>query len=154
MRSYSCQALEHQSDHTDPNHRFAVVRANFVVTAEATRLHKPAEGSLDDPALGQNLEAFDLVTPAHDLQVELTERTELLHPLDQGSQIAAIGPDDLYPAVHSHQELDEVLGRVAVLRIGGGNYEPQKKHPANPPPGAVFPPPRCFPTLDPAPRLV
>src|SRR6266849_8302653 len=105
MPSYSCQALEHQSDHTDTNHRFAVVEANFVVTAESTRLHKPAEGSLDYPALWQNLEAFDLVTPAHDFQAELTERTELLHPLDQGSKVAAISPDDLHAAVHIHQKL-------------------------------------------------
>jgi len=84
MSSYRCQTPDHESDHTDPNHRFAVVVANLVVTTESTRFHQPTEGSLHDPPFGQHLETFDGITAPHDLQVELIERTELLDPLDQG----------------------------------------------------------------------
>src|SRR5260370_24889041 len=109
MPSYSCQALDHESDHTNPNHRFAMVRANLVVPTEPTRVHKPAEGSFDYPALGQDLETFDVVTASHDLQSELSEWTELLDPLDQGPKIAAIGPDDLHSAIHIRQRLMRFL---------------------------------------------
>src|SRR3974377_1124488 len=98
MPSYSCQAPDHESDHTDANHRFAMVGAHLVVPTKAARLHKPAEGSLGDPALRQNLEAFSLVGAPHNLQMELAEWTEVLDPLDQGSQVATVGPDELTAA--------------------------------------------------------
>src|SRR5439155_12802754 len=99
MVSYSCQAPDHDSDHTNPNHRLAMVHANHVVPTEPTGFDKPAERSFDYPPLGQDLETS--ITASHDLQAKFTERTELLHPFNQGSQIAAIGPDDLQPAIHN-----------------------------------------------------
>src|SRR6266498_693503 len=123
MASYRWQALDHESDHADPNHRFAVVGANFVVATKSARLHQPTESSFDDPALGQNLETFSLVTAPHDLQPEFAERTELLHPPNQCSQIATVSPDNLHSAVHAHQQFDEALGRGAVLRRSGGYQE-------------------------------
>src|SRR6266850_1354619 len=130
MVSYSCQAPDHKADHADANHCFAVVGANLIVTTKSARLHKPTEGSFNDPALGKNLEAFSVVAAAHDLQSELSERTQLLNPSNQCAKIATIGPDDLHPCIHTHQELDEALGGVAVLRCGRRDHDGQNHSPA------------------------
>ena len=36
-----------------------MIQANLIVAAKPPRLVEPAEGSLDDPALGKHLEALD-----------------------------------------------------------------------------------------------
>src|SRR6266403_4196954 len=127
MISYGCQALDHKSNHANPNHRLAVIQADLIVTTKSARLDKPAEGSFHYPALRKNLEALDLVAASHDLQSELAEWTELLNPLNQGSQIAAIGPNELQSSVHAHQEFDQTLGGVAVLRSSGRDHDCQNQ---------------------------
>src|SRR6266542_2756768 len=115
MPSKGCQALEHESNHTNPNHCFAVIQSDLIVTTKPSRLVKPTEGAFYNPPLGQNLEALGSVTSTHDLQFQFAKGTKLLDPFNQCSQVAAIGPNDLQPPIHGYQELDETLGGNAVL---------------------------------------
>src|SRR5712675_3373576 len=110
-----CQASNHNANHANSNHRLAVIQAHLIVTAQSAGLGEPAKGSLNDPSLGQNLEAFGTVTSAHNLQPQPAERAKLLNPLNQRPQVAAVGPDDLHPSVQGDQGFDQTLGGVAVL---------------------------------------
>src|ERR1051325_8209803 len=108
----SCgQAADHETNHTNPDHRLAMIHADLIVAAKPSRLKEPTKGSFYDPPLGQNLEALGLVRSSDDLQPQLAKRPKLLDPLDQGSQIATIGPDDLHSLIQSNQDRDEILGR-------------------------------------------
>src|SRR5260370_9554175 len=102
-----------------------MIQANFIVAAKPSRLVEPAKSSLYYPALWQDLEALGEITAANDLQSEFAIGTQLLHPLQQCAQVAAVGPDDLQASIHTHQELDEALGGVAVLHRGGSNHNRQ-----------------------------
>src|SRR5207244_11656366 len=82
---------------------------------------------LDDPWFRQNLEAFGWAASAHDFQPQLTEGAQLLDPLHQSSQVAAVGPDDLQSPIHGYQEVDEALGGVAVLHGCGSDHNPQNQ---------------------------
>src|SRR5258708_30731610 len=93
-----CQTSDHESNHANANHRFAMIDTHFIVAAQAPRFKEPAKGSLYQPAFGQNLEAFGSITPPYDLQLQFAIRTQLFDPVNQLAQIAAIGPNDLQSA--------------------------------------------------------
>src|SRR5438552_7542502 len=115
MPSYGCQALEHEANHANPNHGLAMIQSHLIVPTKPSRLGKPTESSFYNPALGKNLEALGPVRPAHDLQLQFAEGAKLLDPLNQCSQIAAVGPDDLQSPICGYQEFNEALGGVAIL---------------------------------------
>src|SRR2546428_3964498 len=127
MGSCGGQSLKHKTDHADPDHRLTVIQSHFIISAKPSRLVKPSEGALDDPSFRQNLEAFGSAVSTHDLQPQLTEGAQLLDPLHQSSQVAAVGPDDLQSPIHGYQEVDEALGGVAVLHGGGSDHNPQNQ---------------------------
>src|SRR5881394_1487338 len=102
-----------------------MIQTNLIVATEAPRFVKPAKGSLDDPALGQDLEALGVVTASHNLQLEFAVGAKLFDPVHQPPQVAAIGPDDLNAVIHREHELDETLGRVAVLHGSRGDGDSQ-----------------------------
>lgn len=121
------QASDHDADHADAKHRFTMIEAHFIVAAQPARFVEPAKGSFYDPALGQDFEAFDPIATPHDLQLELAKRPEGFDPLHQGSQIAAVGPNDLQPPRHFDQSLDQTLGGVPVLHGGAGDLNRQNQ---------------------------
>src|SRR5881396_2636146 len=100
------QTPEHDANHANPNHGLAMIHAHFIVAAKAPGFVEPPESSLYDPALGKNLETFGAVTAANDLQAQFPKGAQLLNPLHQCAQVAAIGPDELQAAKHADQELD------------------------------------------------
>ncbi len=95
MPSCSCQAADHNSNHANPYHRLTVIQANFIISAQAPRLKQPAERAFYYPSSRQDFETFDVVATADNLQSQFAEGTQLLHPVNQGSEITAVGPDDL-----------------------------------------------------------
>src|SRR5271169_1065372 len=109
MVSFSCQAFDHDPNHTNPQHRLAVIQPNFIVTAKSARLVEPAERPFDDPPSRQHLEPFERVTPAHNLQPQFTKGPQVLDPGHQGPQVTAVGPDELQTAIHTDQQLDQGL---------------------------------------------
>ena len=104
-----------------------MIDAHLIVATQAAGLDQPAKCPLNDPALGQNLETFSSVTSAHNFQPQLAERAKLLNPLDQGSQVAAIGPDNLDSPIHGHEQWDKILGSVAILDRGGCDHNRQNQ---------------------------
>src|SRR5271169_32596 len=104
-----------------------MIKANLIVAAEPARLVKPTKGSLHNPAFRQNFESFGSVTAAHNFQSQLAERAKLLNPLNQGPQVATIGPNELHASVHSDQNLDQALGGIAVLYGSGRDHNRQNQ---------------------------
>jgi hypothetical protein len=100
MVSYSSQAPDHDSNHANLNHRLTVIQANFIISAQPAGLEQPAERAFYHPSSRQHFEAFEVVAAAHNLQPQLAEGTKLLHPVDQGSQITAVSPNDLQSSMH------------------------------------------------------
>ena len=86
-----------------------MIQADFIIAAKSARLIEPAEGSLDDPATGQYLEAFERIASPHNLQVKFAKGAEVLDPSHQRSQVTTVGPDDLQAAIHTNQKLERRL---------------------------------------------
>src|SRR5260221_32160 len=122
-----CQTSEHETNHANANHRLAMIQADLVVTTESARLVKPTEGPFYYPTFRKDLKTFGPVASSHNLQPEFAKGTKLLNPLNQASQVATIGPDDLQSAMHRYQEFDEILGGVAILHGGGRDHNGQNQ---------------------------
>lgn len=124
-----CQAFERETNHANANHGLAMIQSYFIITAKPSRLEEPTEGPFHDPPLRKNLEALGLVASSHDLQPQFAEGAELLDPLHQGSEVAAIGPNDLHSLIHRCQKGDETLAAhqkaayYEELRLQGGHGE-------------------------------
>lgn len=110
--------------HGQVNHCFAAFRECLVVLAQTTITTEPSKGSLDDPALGQNLKAGRIGAAFDDLQDPVAQ---LAGPVDQSARVAPIGPNQLEPGELPHQLGQHQLGPVAVLEIGGMHDDGQKQ---------------------------
>ena len=64
----------------------------LVILAHSAKSCQPREGSLHDPAAGQELETLDVVGSFHDLQDPTALAPDPLHQL---ACVAAISPDQL-----------------------------------------------------------
>ncbi len=127
MPSCSCQAADHNSNHANPYHRLTVIQANFIISAQAPRLKQPAERAFYYPSSRQDFETFNIVATADNLQSQFAEGTQLLHPVNQGSEITAVGPDDLQSAIQAHQRLDQWPSRIAILYASRSNHHCQNQ---------------------------
>ena len=111
-------------DHRQVNHRLAAFRQRLVVLAQTTIAAEPSKGSLDDPTLGQNAEAGDIVAAFDDLQEPVAQFSR---PLDQFSGISPIGPNSFQPRELPDQFGQHQLGPVAVLDIGRMHNDGQEQ---------------------------
>src|SRR5580692_1210743 len=126
MASYSFrQSSHHQADHANPQHRFAMVDANLVVATQPPRFEKPTKGSFYNPAFGQHFKTFDAITAPHDFQFQLAIGAKLFDPSHQGSQIAAVGPDDLQASKQIDQSFDQAFGGVPILHGSRSDHNGQ-----------------------------
>jgi hypothetical protein len=132
---FSCgrEASDHDANHANADHRLAMIQPHLIVGAQAPRFVEPAKGSLDNPALGQDLEALGPVATPHDFQMQSAAGPQLFDPLDQRAQVTTIGPDDLQPPKPLDQRPDQTLGRIAVLNGGAGNHDGQHQSEGAPP---------------------
>src|SRR3989442_6891426 len=98
-----------------------MIQTDLVIAAKPSRLVEPTKSALHDPPLGQNLEALGVVTSSYNLQPQFAERAQLFDPFDQGSEVAAVGPNNLHSLIHRHQQSDQALGRIPVLHRSRGD---------------------------------
>jgi hypothetical protein len=92
-----------------------MIQANSIIPAKPPRFGQPAKSSLNDPSLGQNLEAKGPVAPADDFQVQFAKGAQLIDPLNQRAEVTAVGPNDVQTTKKAHQSLEERLGGVPKL---------------------------------------
>jgi len=111
-------------DHDQVDHRFAAFRQRLVVLAQTAIAAEPSEGSLDNPTLGQNLEAGHVVAAFDDLQDPVAQFS---CPVDQFPGVSPIGPDQLEPREFPDQLGQHQLGPVAVLDVGGMHDHSQEQ---------------------------
>ncbi len=126
MPSYRfSRASDQETDHTNAQHDCATNQPEFIVAAQSVRFNEPAKGSFYDPAFGQIVEAFDLIGSVRLLQLQPSMGTDVFDPPQQGSQIAAICPNDLESDEPLHQRLDQSLGGVSVWHGGRTDHNCQ-----------------------------
>ncbi len=70
---------------------------------------KPAKGTLNNPAMGQDLEALDVIGTFDDLQAEFSYDTEVSDPLNETTSVSTVSPD-------------ESKARKAILRLVQHKY--------------------------------
>ena len=109
--------------HGEENHRFAVLGKALVVFGKSTVVVEPAEGALDNPALGQEHESFHIIRPLHDLQ-----DAPATDPFDPGNElpgIPSIRPDERECAKELVliRFLQDELGSVTILNVGSMDNE-------------------------------
>jgi len=76
--------VDHEVDHRDIDHGFAAIFAQSAILAE------PAKRSLNNPAFGQDFEAFCVIRILDDLNRPFIQLLGLAHKL---APIAAVRPD-------------------------------------------------------------
>ena len=101
-------------NHANQDHGLAIVGQFFVVLTQASIPSKPTERAFDDPAFGQHLEPLGVVVAFDDLQ---DPSARLLHPANELSRIAAVGPNELESRQRSVDCFQHQLGAVAILHV-------------------------------------
>jgi hypothetical protein len=85
--------VEHDLDHRNLNHGFAVFHEFLIVFAEPTSMAQPGERTFHNPAFGKNLKTGLLSEFSDDLQDPTTPPPQPLHELPG---ITAIRPNQFH----------------------------------------------------------
>lgn len=97
----------------------------FEVFGQAPASAEPCKGTLDDPAPGQELEAFDSERSLNDLDRPRPTAGECVDKLF--AAIDPVGKDMLKPWEAASQVLQQGNGTMDVLNVGGMNICSQQK---------------------------
>ena len=110
-----------EADVGDDDPRLGAGEGCFEVFGEAPATAEPCEGSLDDPATGQQHEAFGFVGPFDDLNGPRAHRAEPAFQLL--ASVAAIGEDVAQPWIAVTDRLQHGRCAVTVLNVGAVHDE-------------------------------
>jgi hypothetical protein len=118
-RSYAflTELSKHQADGGPAQERQCVPVEAFPIFSQSATPVEPADGSLDDPALGQHDE-LARVRALDDLQIDLAANA-LQSELEFRPLIAAIGIELEQKRKHAKQRAHQQYTAIAVLNIGG-----------------------------------
>ena len=120
-----CEAAQHDLDHGEADEGGGDPGVTLEVAREAAVAADPGEGALDDPALGQGLEARD-VGPRDDLDPPRAAAREA--PREAGPAIAAVGEDALDEGEEaSGAPVEHARRAVAILDVGGVDDDVQQQ---------------------------
>ena len=119
------EAAQHQGDHGNVQHGFAVGEKEFEVLGQSPTETQPAEGPLHHPAPGKHVKALEVVGALHDLELDGQLRPEVAYPLDELPGVGAVRPDmpEIQPA--SAQGLEDDSRSIAILHVGRMNTSHQ-----------------------------
>ncbi len=95
----------------------------FVVAHEASALHDPSEGALDDPAAADDDEALHPGHASDDLERDVGL---VLGPFDEATGISAVREDVLDEREPGAGSFQDALGAVAILNVGGMDLDGEK----------------------------
>ena len=113
----SGQAANHKAGHGEEDPATGAAGCLLVVAHQAAVTHEPAEGALDDPALGQDAESARRVASFDDLHDQLGML--LLDPLGEGGAAEpAVGPELAQAPVPREHRLEQGLGPGALRGVG------------------------------------
>jgi len=116
-------APEQQAAHVDVDHGLGHVEALFAIAHETAPSCHPAEGSLDDPAPRQDLEAGFMAAATDDFQHEVAVRTGI----EQfGADVSAIAEQMLEPGLPFSDGGDNLLNPSTVGDVGRGQVQHEK----------------------------
>lgn len=90
----------------------------FVILAQPALPANPAERTLDDPSMRQQLEAFDIIRTLDDLHAQAATVAQREHPGQQLSRISAVCPDEAQAQEGVGEALQDQFGAITVLNIG------------------------------------
>src|SRR6185437_11429376 len=111
-------------NHSNIDQRLTGIGEPFVIFAESAITPQPAEGPLHHPATRQNHESLHAYRTQHRLE---KPTATLLHPLHQRTGISSVGPNELQPGQLPAYLLQNQLGTVTILNVGGMNDDGQKQ---------------------------
>jgi hypothetical protein len=124
----SSESLEHEPDHRNMDQGFGMFSFGFVVSHQAAVFHKPAKGSLDDPAFGQHGKAALVFETWHHLQAQGARFAMRGHPSCEGrTGIGLVGPEAAQPAKPLERPTEELAGATLFGEIGRSNANPQQQ---------------------------
>ena len=108
---------EHDADRGEAQECQGIAGEVFKVLGQSPASVEPGEGAFDNPTLWENLEAFGVIRPFDDFDLEVRKRfgQSLLkdRPL-----ISAIGEELLQKRINAEQGRENEHASVAVLNIG------------------------------------
>ena len=103
------------------DHVFAVGSLHFIVEAQAVGFDQPAESPLDDPSLGQELEALGLIAAANDPQLQSAKGPQGFESCHQLAGRATVSPDAGQPVIEKGTSREQGDRTLAVLDAGWGD---------------------------------
>ncbi len=103
----------------DADHGLTRFRRVFIVLAQMRITTKPGTGAFDNPTLGQNFKAYDIIGTQDNIQDDIEM---VFDPLNQFAARAAIGPDTFQTlSDRLRNVIEQEFGTSAVLDIGWMN---------------------------------
>jgi hypothetical protein len=123
--TWSCQASEHDADHSEPDEGGDSARVSLEIAGQAAIATDPGQRSFDDPALGQDNKFVQFVA-LDDLDRPMAGAGS--GSRDAGSLVAGIGEDALDKREEAAGSPIENQPRpIAILNVGRMNDDVQQK---------------------------
>src|SRR5579859_7763962 len=103
----------------------------LVVLAQPAKATEPSEGTFDDPATRQELEALDVVGALHDFHLDRAEvAAQLANPLDELTGVRPVRPEMTKSKERVGESAEEELRAVTILNVSrmhhDGEYETER----------------------------
>ena len=112
---WSCEASEHEADHCEADEGSSLSKMPLEVAREASAAADPGKRALDDPALGQHLEARN-VRPLDDLDEPRTGARQAVG--EARALVAAVGEDAFDEGEEAPRaRVEHERGAVAILDV-------------------------------------
>ena len=115
---------EHQTRHCQVDHCFGDFVSALVIATQTSVAAQPSECSLDDPSAWENDE-FGCCVRTFDYLQNTSQGSK--HPLDQFSDVTAIGPDVFDSSMDCQRFYQQLPGTIPILYVGWQHHDHQQQ---------------------------